>query len=272
MKKLHILILLTFVLPIGVYAQSFKSFDFNQLFGTQKKYGSYTAKPNPTFNPNGEVVIESQIADGPIDDRDLFNDLEVEAMQRSVMNKPNLSTKSKKTKKSKKGKEQPAGIVSRDGVENSELVLTPSTPSAEGATELSGAAEAKRVQAMKVIVDTARTYIGTKYLMGGTTRAGMDCSGLIQVSYKAVGKKMPRTSADLANFGLEVKEPKDLQVGDLVFFDSRGAGKINHVGIVTAVGEGKVTFIHSTSKGVMENQLLSGYWKDKYRKSMRVSV
>jgi hypothetical protein len=66
---------------------------------------------------------------------------------------------------------------------------------------------------------------------------------------------------------------QQLQPGDLVFFkaSTKSSGKITHVGIVTEVSKDNARFIHaSTSKGVIENDLLTGYWKPLLVKAVRV--
>ena len=63
---------------------------------------------------------------------------------------------------------------------------------------------------------------------------------------------------------------KGLKEGDLVFFSGKGS-RINHVGIVTKVRGRNVDFIHaSTSKGVRVDKLNEGYWKNKYKKAVRM--
>src|SRR5690606_8345279 len=54
------------------------------------------------------------------------------------------------------------------------------------------------------IVQTARSYVGTPYKWGGTSRAGLDCSGLLVVSFRAAGLEIPRTSKDQSKMGKEV--------------------------------------------------------------------
>lgn len=120
---------------------------------------------------------------------------------------------------------------------------------------------------------TARSYIGTPYKYGGTTKAGMDCSGLLFVSFKAAGLSIPRTSEAQSKIGKNVSVGS-LRTGDLVFFAADKKGKrrkrITHVGMVTSVKGGEVIFIHaSSSKGVREDRLSSEYWKKVYVKALR---
>lgn len=92
------------------------------------------------------------------------------------------------------------------------------------------------------IVQEAEKYLGTKYVYGGSSPSGFDCSGLVQYTLKKVGISVNRSSRDQYKNGVAVSR-SELQAGDLVFF-SKG-GSISHVGIYA--GNGKV--IHSPSPG-----------------------
>lgn len=121
------------------------------------------------------------------------------------------------------------------------------------------------------IVSTAKTFLGTPYVSGGTSKEGTDCSGLVYACFASAGLKLPRTSRDMSEFGTPVENKSDIRMGDLVFFDSNNAGKINHVGMVTVVAATDANFIHaSSSKGVIESPLMTGYWQDKHRKTVRI--
>jgi len=89
------------------------------------------------------------------------------------------------------------------------------------------------------IIDEARTWLGTPYLYGGTTRKGVDCSGFVQNVFKAKGIDLPRVTTDQVKKGREVSKAQ-LQPGDLVFFHNNG-----HVGIY--IGNGQ--YIHSPHTG-----------------------
>lgn len=121
------------------------------------------------------------------------------------------------------------------------------------------------------VVTKAQSYIGTPYKYGGTSKRGMDCSGLVCTSYQVIDKKLPRTAAQLAQTGTKIRR-NDLRPGDLVFFNAKGHGtKINHVGLVVSVRGKDVRFIHSTtSRGVREDSLNEGYWSSRFRKAVRV--
>jgi cell wall-associated NlpC family hydrolase len=117
------------------------------------------------------------------------------------------------------------------------------------------------------LVTAAKSVIGTKYVYGGTTANGFDCSGFIGYVYKEVGVKLPRTSASMYNTGTSVSK-ENLQPGDLVFFNTSGRG-VSHVGVY--IGNGK--FAHSSSsKGVTIAKLNDPYyWGSKYIGAKRVT-
>lgn len=124
---------------------------------------------------------------------------------------------------------------------------------------------------IKLVVETAKSYLGTKYKYGGTNSKGFDCSGLMCTSFKEANITLPRTSNAQSNFGEAVKKMEDLKVGDLVFFANKPKSKkISHVGMVTSVSTTSIQFIHaSTKSGVVESELFSNWYKPRYIKGSR---
>lgn len=72
----------------------------------------------------------------------------------------------------------------------------------------------------KKIIGMARAYTGTPYRWGGTTRSGMDCSGLLFMAFQAGGVALPRTSSEQSKIGRNVSL-YELRPGDLVFFAAK---------------------------------------------------
>lgn len=122
-----------------------------------------------------------------------------------------------------------------------------------------------RQEKLQTVIRTAKSFIGTPYKWGGTTRAGMDCSGLLINSYAAIHFQLPRTSHEQSKIGQKIKL-KDLEPGDLVFFATgKKKHKITHVGMVTYVQRDLVKFIHSSSSlGVIESNLDSKYYRKRF--------
>ncbi len=94
------------------------------------------------------------------------------------------------------------------------------------------------------IIETAKTFIGTKYVWAANGPDCFDCSGFTKYVYKKNGITIPRYSGHQAKVGIKVSF-NELQKGDLVFFDTehKFRGKVNHVGIY--IGNNK--FIHASS-------------------------
>lgn len=133
---------------------------------------------------------------------------------------------------------------------------------------------AKREKKVDKIVRTARSYTGTPYRYGGTTRSGMDCSALLLNSFNSAGITIPRTSGEQSKIGKPIKL-NNLQPGDLVFFSAKkGKRKITHVGMVTEIkSNGQVMFIHSSTKlGVVEANLHSRYYSGIFVKARRPEI
>lgn len=121
------------------------------------------------------------------------------------------------------------------------------------------------------IVNTAVAFKGTSYKYGGTDKKGMDCSGLVYVSFLEEGISLPRTSRAMSLEGKRLFL-NEVAPGDLLFFETNKNRKvINHVGLVTKVDGEDILFIHSsTSKGVIISSLSESYWKSNFVMARRV--
>jgi gamma-D-glutamyl-L-lysine dipeptidyl-peptidase len=83
------------------------------------------------------------------------------------------------------------------------------------------------------IIANARYFLGLKYIWGGTSGFGYDCSGLVYSIFKAHGILLPRDADPQSRAGLAVPRA-NLQPGDLLFFSSGGFAY--HVAIYAGQG------------------------------------
>lgn len=167
----------------------------------------------------------------------------------------------------------PAQTVTKDGpktIPAGAYVMRAGDPG-----QLSGPARAWRVAPMETILQTdakvtpldagrwspdeilsaTAPLMGVKYVWGGTTGAGIDCSGFTQFLYKSRGVFLPRDAEEQAIVGQAVAfagEPieRKMMPGDLIFFQNE-QGRVNHV----AVSLGGTRVIHSSGKDVHTSEL-----------------
>ena len=116
------------------------------------------------------------------------------------------------------------------------------------------------------LIATAKKYIGVKYIWGGSSPSGFDCSGFVQYVFKQHGIFLNRTVVTQYQHGYAVSR-SNLQPGDLVFFQNTYTTGLSHIGIYIGNGE----FIHaSSSQGVTISQLSNSYWNTHYHSARRV--
>jgi probable lipoprotein NlpC len=118
-------------------------------------------------------------------------------------------------------------------------------------------------EARDKLLEAAGAYLGTPYRYTGVDRRGLDCSGLVYLSFRdALNYPTPRTSESIYLWAEKI-DAAQLQRGDLVFFITAGT-RISHVGIYA----GDDWFIHSASSGprtgVIYSRLDESYWRDRY--------
>ena len=124
-------------------------------------------------------------------------------------------------------------------------------------------------------------FYGAPYRSGGTTPAGVDCSGLVQALYHKAGINLPRTVAQQYQDGKPVGRD-DLCFGDVVFFNrycqTRGRGvviagffspgftdEVCHDGVYLGGGR----FIHASPRGVSISRLDAEVWRVSYHGARR---
>lgn len=110
------------------------------------------------------------------------------------------------------------------------------------------------------------SFLGVPYQYGGNSKSGVDCSGLTCNVYEsAAKKKLPRSAREQYQAGTSV-EKRELQFGDLVFFNTTGS-KPSHVGIYIEDD----LFAHaSVVSGVTISSLESTYYRNRYVGARRV--
>ena len=111
------------------------------------------------------------------------------------------------------------------------------------------------------IVGIAMRYLGVRYVWGGASPSGFDCSGLVQYAYAQLGKSVPHSTYALYAMGVAVSRSQ-LQPGDLVFFDGLG-----HMGIYI----GNNQMIHAPHTGdVVKISSLTGWYSSSYVGARRI--
>ena len=101
--------------------------------------------------------------------------------------------------------------------------------------------------------------------MGGTSKQGIDCSGLVYNTYRnEFGVDMPRSTEHQSKVGRAIAK-EQLRAGDLVFFKTGVFTR--HVGMYMDDGD----FLHVSSRsGVMISNLDERYWRRTYWKARRI--
>lgn len=117
------------------------------------------------------------------------------------------------------------------------------------------------------IAEKASSYKGTRYRFGGTTKKGLDCSGLVSRVWDDLQmNKIPRASSALYEKGTPVKLA-ELRPGDLVFFKNTYKRGISHVGVYA----GKNRFVHASARrGVTTAKLSEPYYQLRYAGARRL--
>lgn len=119
------------------------------------------------------------------------------------------------------------------------------------------------------IIAYAKNLKGTRYVYGGQSPRGFDCSGFTMHVFAKFGFNLPHRADLQMRMGMEVLTREDLVPGDLVFFRTKGSKRVNHVGIY--LGDG--WFIHASSGygSVRVTSLNSDYYFSRYVGACRLS-
>jgi hypothetical protein len=115
----------------------------------------------------------------------------------------------------------------------------------------------------------ANDFMGTRYRLGGSSQdTGLDCSGLITQIWQRLGlADLPHQAANMAKLGVPV-QLRDIQVGDLVFFNTTGKQN-SHVGVY--IGDGRFVHASSVLRKVTENSLSERYYQKTFNGIRRLA-
>lgn len=152
----------------------------------------------------------------------------------------------------------------------------PAVPTVTENTTAAGAAPARQVVAAPAVVSSsdagrlAQRYVGSRYVWGGSSPRGFDCSGLVQYVYRQLGVRLPRkASAQYAQTrGQRIGSLGSLAPGDLVFFvRTTSARGITHVGLY--IGNGMMVTANSPCTGVQRVSVYGKYWRSRFAGGVR---
>ena len=117
------------------------------------------------------------------------------------------------------------------------------------------------------VLSTAIRNLGARYVWGGTSPAGFDCSGFVWYVHKEIGRPISRVLEGQLSGGPRISKDA-LQPGDTVFFANTYMPGLSHVGIY--IGGGR--FIHASDEltGVTISSLSDGYWRVRYLGATRL--
>lgn len=99
-------------------------------------------------------------------------------------------------------------------------------------------------------VAVAEGFLGTPYLWGGNSGAGLDCSGLVQAGFWACGRDCPGDSDMQARLGVEVPEGEALRRGDLIFWKGHVALVMDGARILHANGHSMDVAVEGLAEAV----------------------
>ncbi len=119
---------------------------------------------------------------------------------------------------------------------------------------------------MEDLVAFAKSFVGYPYVYGGNGPNYFDCSGFVLYVYKHFGYSFARGAQEQYRDGVHI-DKSDLMPGDLVFFSGNGYA-ITHVGLY--IGEGNFVHASNPTRGVVIDNLWSGYYSSHYWSACRI--
>ncbi|NCC31255.1 MAG: NlpC/P60 family protein, partial [Chloroflexia bacterium] len=120
------------------------------------------------------------------------------------------------------------------------------------------------------VASYAVQFIGSRYVWGGSSPRGFDCSGLTSYVYRQFGVNLPHSAAGKysTRYGAMIGSMGSLAPGDLMFFANTGGRRgITHVAIY--LGGGRMVHAMTPSYGVQASSIWSSYWQNTFVGAIR---
>ncbi len=220
-----------------------------------RKEKSITSTILTSLTKHTEVVI--------LEEEDNWSKVKVNGVTGYIASKYISDRKTDVTSRAQEEVRQPSATENTNTTPNT---VPTATPTATPVTTPTVAPTSSNGQA---IVNCAKKYLGTKYVLGGTSpSAGFDCSGLTYYVYKQFGKNLSRGSTGQAKNGTAV-DKSNLQAGDIVVFNNGSNTSVGHVGIYM----GNNQFIHAANekKGVVVTSMSNSYYSKRFVTARRIN-
>ena len=119
------------------------------------------------------------------------------------------------------------------------------------------------------IADYALQFLGCRYVYGGSSPKGFDCSGFTSYVYRQFGYSLNRTASSQLDNGTPVAK-EELQPGDLVMFKESGSGSKRASHVALYIGNGQIIHASTASVGVIISDLYSSYYPRTYAGARRI--
>jgi cell wall-associated NlpC family hydrolase len=120
-----------------------------------------------------------------------------------------------------------------------------------------------------VAARVALRHVGARYIWGGASPRGFDCSGLVQYAYRQAGLSLPHKASAMfsTRYGARVRSIGALRAGDIVFFANTAGRGITHVALY--VGGGAMVTANSPRSGVRYASINTRYWRAHFAGAIR---
>jgi cell wall-associated NlpC family hydrolase len=145
----------------------------------------------------------------------------------------------------------------------------PKQQTAKSATQGSGERSIAGSSRGAIAARVALRYVGARYVWGGASPRGFDCSGLVLYAYRQAGLRLPHKARSQfsTRYGTRIRSIGALKTGDIVFFANTAGRGITHVAIY--VGNGRMVTANSPRSGVLLQSIHTRYWRSHFAGAIR---